>query len=60
MQSDKYYIFCICIITSQKLQQFNRVVAIMGIYINDKKLVMITSPKPICFNLLIIDSYLKA
>ena len=35
------------------LQQFNQAIIIMGVYIDGKKLVVITEPKPICINLLI-------
>ena len=35
------------------LQQFNQVIIMMGVYIDGKKLVVITEPKSICINLLI-------
>ena len=47
MKSEKYYIFCISIIKSQKknLQQFNHI-----IIITKKNIIVIRDPETFCFN----------
>ena len=46
MNSDKYYIFCISIITSLKsLKQLNEVIIIM-----EENMIVITDSKTFCFN----------
>ena len=43
--SDKYYTFCISIIKSPKhLQQSNLIIIIMGVHIEDNKLLVTTEP----------------
>ena len=52
LKSEKYYIFCINTIKSQKtLQQFNQVIIIMVVHIGENKLVIATEPKAFYFDL---------
>ena len=52
MKSDKHYIFCTN--TTKSSKHFNQVIIIMEVFIDDKKLIIITEQKSIRFDLPIV------